>query len=340
MMDQELLMARCLQLARLGEGQTLTNPMVGSLLVHDGRIIGEGYHSAYGADHGEIEALKSVAKHDQEHIAFSTLFVNLEPCCFHGKTPPCADEIIRRGIKKVVIGTPDPNPKVNGMGIERLKAHGVEVIVPMLEAGCKELNRFFFTNMQKQRPFILLKFACSRDSYIGNYNYAVPISNAWSRYVVHKVRHEVDGILIGTRTALNDNPRLSNRFYYGKSPVRIILDRLGKIPADFHLLADGQPTWLFTESTAVQPSQVKIFAWENDLKNMMRVLQDAGIGSLLVEGGAYTLQSFIDLGLWDEIWVTQSGKVLGSGVKAPFFTGNKVNEFHLHEDTLTIYKPL
>lgn len=339
-MDQVLLMARCLQLARLGEGYTLTNPMVGALLFHDGRIIGEGYHSAFGADHGEIEAIKSVEEKDQQLIAASTLYVNLEPCCYHGKTPPCADEIIRRRIKRVVIGTSDPNPKVNGLGIERLKSHGVEVSVPMLEAECKELNRSFFTNMQKQRPFILLKYACSRDSYIGNYNYAVPISNAWSRYIVHKVRHEVDGILIGTRTALNDNPRLSNRFYYGKSPVRIILDRLGKIPADLHLFSDGQPTWLFTENTDYHPSQVKIFRWENDLHNMMRVLLNAGIGSLLVEGGAHTLQSFIDLGLWDEIWVTQSDMILGSGVKAPFFTGNKVNEFFLRKDTLSIYKPL
>lgn len=339
-MDQELLMARCLQLARLGKGRTLTNPMVGALLVHEGKIIGEGFHSAYGADHGEIEAFKSVTKEDQERIAYSTLYVNLEPCCYHGKTPPCADEIIRRGIKKVVVGTPDPNPKVNGMGIERLKAHGVDVRFPVLEAECRALNRFFFTNMQKQRPFILLKFACSKDSYIGNYHRAVPISNAWSRYIVHKVRHEVDGILIGTRTALNDNPRLTNRFYYGKSPVRVVMDRYGKIPAGFHLFSDGQPTWLFTESPAIRPSPVRVFAWEKELQKMMEVLMQEGIGSLLVEGGAYTLQSFIDLGLWDEIWVTQSGLVLGSGVKAPTFTGNLVNEFHLREDKLSIYKPL
>lgn len=330
---------RCLQLAKLAEGLTYTNPLVGAVLVHEDRIIGEGYHTRFGSAHGEIEALSSVSPEHRKWIPHSTMYVNLEPCVHYGKTPPCADEIIRQGIKKVVIGTTDPNPQMQGNGIEKMRRHGIEVITPVIEKECREVNQVFFTNMVKGRPFIQLKFACSQDNYIGNYLSAVSISNNWSKYIVHKIRHEVDGILIGTRTAINDDPQLTNRHYYGKNPIRIILDRNGRIPSHYQIFCDGKPTWIFSEHQKDRAQPVTSFDWVEDLNEMMALLLKQGIGALLVEGGAMTLQSFIDRELWDEIWVTQTRQVLGKGVSAPHFRGNKLYEMCLNQDTLSVYKP-
>lgn len=338
-MNDDLYMNRCLQLAKLAEGLTQTNPMVGALLLFQDHIIGEGYHKQYGANHGEIEALNNVREADRKWIPESTLYVNLEPCCHFGKTPPCTDEIIRQGIRRVVIGTVDPNPKVQGKGIEKLKRHGVEVITPVLEKACISLNRAFFTNMVHNRPYIQLKFACSQDKFIGNHSSAVAISNSWSRYIVHKIRREVDGILIGTRTALTDNPQLTNRYYYGESPTRIVLDRLGKIPMHFQIFSDGLPTCVFTDHRESYPATVKVYPWYDSLPEMMDLLLSEGMGSILVEGGAQTLQSFIDQKLWDEIWVTESRLMLGSGVEAPVFKGQKIHEMEISEDVLSVYKP-
>jgi len=337
-MDFEFYIERCIQLAKLAKGQTFTNPLVGALLVYNDQIIGEGYHTAFGAPHGEIEAMNNVPLSDRKWIPESTLFVNLEPCVHYGKTPPCTDEIIRQGIKRVVIGTADPNPRMQGKGIEKLKHRGTEVITPVLEKQCHELNQVFFTNMSRHRPFIQLKYACSQDNFIGNYQSAVPISNSWSKYIVHKIRHEVDGILIGTRTAINDDPQLTNRNYFGKNPVRMVLDRTGKIPLHYQIFSDGLPTWIFTDSPNRFPSSVRIIPWMDDLNNTMSFLLDEGIGSLLVEGGAQTLQSFINGMLWDEIWVTQTRQALGDGVSAPHFRGNKVWEMDIDEETLSVYR--
>jgi len=338
-MDFEFYIERCNQLAKLAKGQTFTNPMVGALLVYDDRIIGEGYHTAFGAQHGEIEALNNVPLADRKWLPQSTLFVNLEPCVHFGKTPPCTDAIIHHGIKRVVIGTADPNPRMQGKGIEKLKHHGIEVITPVLERQCQELNQVFFTNMINHRPFIQLKYACSQDNFIGNYQSAVPISNSRSKYIVHKIRHEVDGILIGTRTAINDDPQLTNRNYFGKNPVRMVLDRTGKIPYDYQIFSDGLPTWIFTASQNRYPASVRVIPWIEDLNKTMSFLLEEGIGSLLVEGGAQTLQSFISERLWDEIWVTQTRQALGGGVSAPHFRGNKVWEMDIDEDTLSVYRP-
>lgn len=338
-MDFEFYIKRTNQLAKLAKGLTFTNPLVGAVLVYEDRILGEGYHTAFGAHHGEIEALHNVGASDRKWIPDSTMFVNLEPCVHYGKTPPCADEIIRQGIKRIVIGTEDPNPQMQGKGIEKLKQHGIEVITPVLEKQCRELNQVFFTNMSLHRPFIQLKFACSQDNFIGNYKAAVPISNSWSKYIVHKIRHEVDGILIGTRTAITDDPQLTNRNYFGKSPIRIVLDRSGKIPLHYQIFSDGKPTWVFTENSNPYPAAVRTLAWIEDLNDMMVFLLQEGIASLLVEGGAQTLQSYINRMLWDEIWLTQTRQSLGDGVSGPHFRGNKIWEMQVDDDTLSVYRP-
>ena len=340
-MNEAAFMNSCFQLARLGLGFTLKNPLVGAIIVHGDRIIGEGYHRTYGQDHGEIQALKSVDFKDRDLIPQSTLYVNLEPCSHHGKTPPCADEIINQGIKKVVVGCLDPNPKVNGEGIRRLRAHGVEVILSSLQSEAIDLNKVFFKNINEGRPYVILKFAKSIDHLIGNSEGQVQISNLWSRYLVHKIRHQVEAILIGTNTALIDNPRLTNRLYYGKSPIRIVLDQSGRIPDHFHVLSDGLPTWLITNKTNHSyPSNVRVIPWIDDIRKLLTWLYMEGIGSLLVEGGARTLQSFIDLHTWDELWQTTGVKTIGSGTKPPHFNGILTNRFYIHDDCLEVYRPI
>jgi diaminohydroxyphosphoribosylaminopyrimidine deaminase / 5-amino-6-(5-phosphoribosylamino)uracil reductase len=334
-------MDRCFQLARLAIGKTLTNPLVGSVIVYNDRIIGEGYHEAYGKHHAEIAALHSVESEDYHCLSSSTMYVNLEPCSHHGKTPPCADEIIRVGIPKVVIGSVDPNPEVYGKGIQKLRNAGVEVIIHEDQRPAEELNCIFFKNMKYRLPYIILKFACSQDNYIGNLTMPVPISNDWSRYLVHKIRHTVDAIMIGTNTALTDNPMLNNRLYYGKDPIRIVLDRQGRIPKDYRLLNDKNKTWLFTDvpGTGYEPA-VRIIPWINDLSEMLRWLLMQGIGSILIEGGAQTLQSFISQSLWDEMWVTRSNAMLSEGIKAPVVSGKLTSNFKFKDDLLTVYHPV
>jgi len=338
MNSDDIYMRRCFQLARLGIGNTRTNPLVGAVLVHQNVIIGEGYHSAFGAPHAEIEALKNVQTHDLEIIENSTLYVNLEPCCIHGKTPPCVDEIIRRKIKKVVVGQVDPNPKINGKGLKILEANHVQVVLSGLEAEAKNLNKVFNKNMNTNLPYITLKFACSSDGYLGRSDQRVKISNSWSEYLVHKIRHQVDGILIGTNTAKIDNPSLTNRLYYGKNPVRIIMDRSGSIPPGYHLFNDGFSTWLLTENeiNGYKPN-VRIMSWVDDLTILMKNLLQAGLSSILVEGGAKTLNSFIETNLWDELWCTQSKSPLHHGVPSPKIKAGVGWTTNIGTDELRVY---
>ncbi|MEP7321629.1 MAG: bifunctional diaminohydroxyphosphoribosylaminopyrimidine deaminase/5-amino-6-(5-phosphoribosylamino)uracil reductase RibD [Saprospiraceae bacterium] len=334
-------MDRCFQLARLAIGKTLTNPLVGAVIVYENRIIGEGYHESYGTHHAEIVALHSVKPGDYHFLASSTLYVNLEPCSHHGKTPPCADEIIRVGIPKVVIGSVDPNPEVNGKGIQKLRRAGVEVIILDDQKPAEDLNRIFFKNMKARLPYVILKFACSQDNYIGNLARPVSISNDWSRYLVHKIRNTVDAILIGTNTAITDNPMLTNRLYYGKHPIRIVLDRKGRIPKSYNILKDKNRTWLFTESDPIgYDEEVRIIPWINDLKEMLRWLLAQGIGSILIEGGAQTLQSFISQSLWDEAWITRGNLMLSEGIKAPEINGRLTHNFDFNDDMLALYRPV
>lgn len=334
----DIYISRCFQLALKGIGSTKANPLVGAVLVHDNRIIGEGYHAAFGAAHAEIQALNSVKAEDLDKIENSTLYVNLEPCCIHGKTPPCVDEIIRRKIKRVIIGQLDPNPKINGAGMKIMQKKGIEVILSPLEAEARNLNKVFIKNMDIGLPYITLKFACSADGFMGRADQRIKISNAWSEYLVHKIRHQVDGIMIGTNTAMIDNPSLTNRLYYGNSPVRIVMDRLGIVPLHYHLFTDGGNTLLITENTMNQYGpNVKKLPWNPDLREILKKLLDEGLSSILVEGGARTLDSFIRAKLWDELWCTQSKISLKHGIMAPLVNSKIGWCTHIGSDELRVY---
>ena len=316
-------MARCLQLARGGEGFVAPNPMVGAVVVHDGQIIGEGYHRQFGGPHAEVNAIASVSH--PELLSDSTLYVSLEPCSHYGKTPPCAELIIKKHIPRVVVACMDPFPQVSGRGDEMLRNAGVEVVTGVLESEAKKLNKAFMTFQEKHRPYIILKWAQSADGFIDKLrNEATDpkavISTDATRRHVHKLRTEVAAILVGTRTALLDDPSLTVRHWIGKNPVRLAVDRTLKIPESYHLLDGTVPTILFTEKEGktipgVEYEQVD-FA-QPLVPQILDSLYRRKLNSLLVEGGTMLLNQFIEMHLWDEARVETGKMKLGRGVKAP-----------------------
>lgn len=327
--DDELYMQRCIQLAELGAGQVAPNPMVGSILVFEGRIIGEGYHRTYGEAHAEVNCIASVKDADRHLIERSVLYVSLEPCAHYGKTPPCSDLIIKQKIPKVVIGCRDPFDQVNGKGIEKLKAAGVEVITGVLEDACQALNKRFFTFHTKQRPYIILKWSQTANNKIAyNNNNRLFISNEFANRMVHKWRFEEAGILVGTNTVLADNPSLTNRLWTGKNPVRLVLDKRSKFTdRDLKIFNAEAPTILFNEEKtsidAAAPllNQVYFYKAEKDKSLPLQIAEACyalNIQSILVEGGATLLQSFIDENLFDEIRViTNTDLAIEDGLDAP-----------------------
>ncbi|SFK85798.1 diaminohydroxyphosphoribosylaminopyrimidine deaminase [Porphyromonadaceae bacterium KH3CP3RA] len=327
-----LFMERCLQLARKGEGSTKPNPLVGAVVVHNGRIIGEGFHRQYGEAHAEVNAIASVR--DSSLLSESTLYVSLEPCAHHGKTPPCAELIITRKIPRVVVATDDPNPKVSGKGIAMMRENGIEVVVGMLEKEARELNRIFFVNQLYNRPYIILKWAQSSDGFMdylrtpGDGNTPVIISNTMTHTIVHRFRTQVQGIMVGTNTALLDNPQLTARKWFGNDPMRVVIDRQNKIPADASLFDGTVPTIVFTASApphTAKNSYVKYIEIDflGDIcKQISDRLYEEKIYSLLIEGGAQLLASFIEKNMWDEAYVEIAEKALHSGVKAPIIKGD------------------
>lgn len=329
-----IFMQRCFQLARKGEGFTLPNPMVGAVVVHQNSIIGEGYHRRCGEPHAEVNAIAAVK--EQSLLSESTLYVSLEPCAHQGKTPPCAALIIASKIPRVVVATRDPNPKVAGKGIEMMRRSGIDVSLGMLEEEARELNRAFFVNQLCQRPYIILKWAESRDGYMDHLRSSlreknpVILSNSVTQSIVHKYRTAVDGILVGTRTALLDNPRLTTRKWYGNHPTRIVIDRELKIPADAALFDGSTTTLVFTRTAPVKASwheqvrYIEIDFDDNTVKQIVRHLYNEKIATLMVEGGASLLSSFISEQIWDEAVIEQSDKPLITGVKAPDIDGETV----------------
>lgn len=326
-----LFMERCLQLARKGEGFTKPNPLVGAVVVHNGKIIGEGFHRQYGEAHAEVNAITSVK--ESSLLPESTLYVSLEPCAHHGKTPPCTELIITRKIPRVVVATGDPNPKVSGKGIAMMRESGIEVTVGMLEKEAHELNRIFFVNQLYNRPYIILKWAQSSDGFMdwtripGDGKRPVIISNAVTHSIVHKFRTEVQGIMVGTNTALLDNPQLTARKWYGEDPIRVVIDRENKIPADQFLFDGMVNTIVFTASTpfhTIKQKHVKYipidFSGDTNRQILTR-LYDEKVYSLLIEGGARLLTSFIEKEMWDEAYVEIAEKKLHSGVEAPAVQG-------------------
>lgn len=332
-MEQETYMYRCLELAKLGMGKVAPNPMVGAVLVHEDKIIGEGYHKVYGEAHAEVACINSVKEEYQPLISQSTLYVSLEPCAHFGKTPPCADLIIKNKILRVVIGCGDPFPEVDGKGIEKLKAAGVEVIVGVMEQECTALNKRFFIFHTQSRPYVVLKWSQTADGKISSEDHnRLGISNEYSNRVVHKWRSEEMAILVGTNTALFDDPELTTRFWPGTNPVRLVVDMNLRLPKSLKLFDGKTPTIVFNlhqhnlpieKITATDMKEIGVSYYQvtkdvSLVHQMLNALYQMNIQSVLVEGGAQLLQSFIDEGTWDETRIiTNEELIIGSGLQAP-----------------------
>jgi diaminohydroxyphosphoribosylaminopyrimidine deaminase/5-amino-6-(5-phosphoribosylamino)uracil reductase len=316
-------MARCLELARHGTGKVSPNPMVGSVIVYKGKIIGEGYHRAYGEAHAEVNAIASVK--DESLLKDATLYVNLEPCSHYGKTPPCAALIIRKQIPRVVIGCTDPYPEVSGRGVNMLQQAGIEVLAGVMEEEAYALNKVYMAFQVLKRPYIYLKWAQSADGFIDKIREDASVkpvifSSPDMLQRVHKKRAEVAAILIGTRTAILDNPSLTVRQWAGTSPVRVVLDRNLTIPSHYHLLDGSQPTLVFTQKTkenAPNIDYITINYSEDVLPQVLSHLYARRLNSLLVEGGSFLLNQFLQQELWDEIQIETAPLLLGDGVPAP-----------------------
>lgn len=316
----ELYMRRCLALARLGEGAVAPNPLVGAVLVSRGRIIGEGWHRRWGGAHAEVNCFNSVAPEDEHLLPESTLYCNLEPCSHQGKTPPCADLVVEKRVKRLVVSNLDPNPLVAGDGIRRISSAGISVETGVFETEGRWLNRTFFAWMELGRPYIVLKWAQSSDGFLGKKGERTLITSAPAQRLVHRWRIECGTVLVGGRTALVDNPRLDARCYFGKTPARIALMGSNSLPHDYHLLDGSTETWLFGKKMPGSPPEnLRFFSIESDwpLRDLLERCKENGKSCLFVEGGGETLRRFIDQNLWDEIRVLESPVRLSGGVPAP-----------------------
>ncbi len=336
----ELFMQRALKLAAHGRGGVSPNPMVGCVIVHNNLIIGEGFHQQYGGPHAEVNAIESVE--DKSLLKESTLYVNLEPCSHEGKTPPCADLLIRHNVKKVVVSNLDSNPLVAGEGIKRLRAKGIDVITGVLEKQGREFNRRFFTYIEKQRPYIILKWAETADGFIARENLDSKwISNEYSRQLVHKWRTEEDAVLVGSKTAAHDNPKLNVRDWTGRNPVRIVIDRFLKLSDRLHLFDKSQKTICYNIIKHEEHPNLSLIRLDEEdfLKNMIRDLYTQKIQSIIIEGGTQTLSYFINANLWDEARTFTSHKNFTKGIHAPGLHGNLVSQESILNDTLKIYHP-
>ena len=303
--------SRCLQLARLGAYYVAPNPMVGAVLVHgegeNARIIGEGWHQQYGGPHAEVNCFKSVKPEDEVLVRESTLYVSLEPCSHYGKTPPCADLIVSKGVQKCVVGMRDPNPLVAGQGIKRLEEHGIEVVCGVMEAECRELNKRFICLHEKKRPYVILKWAQTADGFIDikrTSGSPLKISTPATKEIVHRMRAENMAIMVGTNTVLLDNPRLLNTHWEGRNPIRVTVDRYNRIPADARIFSDESETIVYRDRT--------------DWPFITADLATRNIHSILVEGGTTLLNHILETGIWDEIHIEVAPEMkIGDGVPAP-----------------------
>lgn len=338
-------MERCIELARRGAGYVAPNPMVGAVLVHQHRIIGEGYHQQYGQAHAEVNCINSVAHSDLHLVPESTLYVSLEPCAHFGKTPPCADLIIRHNIPRVVIGSVDPFASVNGKGIDKLKAAGVLVDTGVLEQACTALNKRFFTFHTRNRPFIVLKWAQSANGKMAaSGEKRLMISNEFSNKLVHCWRSEEAGILIGTNTALFDDPLLTNRSWSGPSPVRLVLDLSLRLPEYLQIFGE-HPTVVLTHFKKEDSGNTRYYQLSQSgtvVKQVLQALHKMNIQSVLIEGGAQLLQSFIDEGFWDEARIiTNTQLIVPNGLNAPVLSNASfMHQQTLQQDTIAFYQPL
>ncbi|WP_317164200.1 bifunctional diaminohydroxyphosphoribosylaminopyrimidine deaminase/5-amino-6-(5-phosphoribosylamino)uracil reductase RibD [Pontibacter pudoricolor] len=341
-MQSNTYMQRALELARLGSGYTAPNPMVGCVVVHNGQIIGEGWHRNYGGPHAEVNAIASVQ--NKSLLPESRVYVTLEPCSHFGKTPPCADLLINSGVRDVVICNLDPNPLVAGRGVQKLLDAGIKVQTGLLEQEGLELNKRFFTSHSLKRPYIILKWAETADGYVaGPGCEQVQISGALAKRFVHKLRAEEQAIMVGTRTALHDNPRLNTRHWSGRDPIRIVIDRQLTLPQTINLFDGSQPTIVYNYRKQEDLENLYfVQLQENEplLPQIMADLHKRNVISVLVEGGTYLLESLLEENLWDEAFILKNtAKTIVDGIKAPTMVyGNLVEQQTLGTDELLHYK--
>jgi diaminohydroxyphosphoribosylaminopyrimidine deaminase/5-amino-6-(5-phosphoribosylamino)uracil reductase len=345
-MSDKLYMQRCLEIAELGLGSVSPNPMVGCVIVHENRIIGEGYHKKFGGAHAEVNAIQAVfdqyPEQAAELLSQSTVYVNLEPCAHFGKTPPCADLLIRHQVKKVIIGNADPFADVNGKGIEKLNEAGIEVVHGVLEDICKEFNRRFFTRVTQQRPFIILKWAETANGYFAPKNTLQEwISGPLAKKLVHKWRTEEDAILIGKYTATYDNPQLSAREWEGKNPIRIVIDKSLQVPITHNVFNDSSKTIVFNEVKTVVTDNIHYIQMEDMQyylpQKIAFQLYLMDIQSVIIEGGANLLSQFIAANLWDEARVFSSATSWNDGIEAPVIKGIIKDQINVGIDRLRTY---
>jgi len=326
----EVFMNRAIQLARYGDNRTKTNPRVGAVVVYKNKIIGEGWHREHGEAHAEIRALQEVKKEDIQFLPKSTIYVTLEPCSFVGKSPSCAHRLVREKLRRVVIGAIDPNPRVNGGGCRVLKEAGVEVTVGVRAQDCDRLLLPFAVQQKERRPYIHLKWAQSYDGYLGKEEEQTDISHPYLKYTTHQIRGQCQAILVGTETLLIDNPRLDNRLGLGDSPIKIILDRRGRIPLKYwqFLMSKGPSLGMGPPNHHLLPyfDQYVSLSGKADLHEIVHKLYKQGIGSLMIEGGSQLIRSCIQKKLWDFATIIKSPDVLGEGIQAPFLQGHLVQK--------------
>jgi diaminohydroxyphosphoribosylaminopyrimidine deaminase/5-amino-6-(5-phosphoribosylamino)uracil reductase len=333
---------RCIELAKNGFGTTYPNPMVGSILVYEDKIIGEGWHKKAGEPHAEVNAIRSVK--DKSLLKKATIYVSLEPCSHFGKTPPCCDLIIEHKIPNVVVGTVDPNEKVAGKGIKKIIESGSNVIVGVLENECYELNKRFFTFHNKKRPYIILKWAETQDGFLApekktnQERHPVWITNPYSRQLVHKWRSEEQAILVGTQTVIDDNPKLNIRDWSGKSPARIVLDQNNRIPTDSFIFDNSIKTIVFTKSKTSLSTENTTFEVinfkQNIIPQILDVLHQNQIQSVIIEGGSQTLQTFIEQNIWDEARIFKGKNIFNRGIKAPVIAQKNTTKTYIQNDEL------
>jgi len=330
-------MQRALDLAERGKGAVRPNPLVGCVLVHEGKIIGEGYHEQYGGPHAEVNAIASVT--DPKLLADATAYVSLEPCSHWGKTPPCANLLVEKGIKSVVVATLDPNPLVSGKGVKLLEEAGISVQVGLLEREARWQNRRFFCQQEKHRPYLILKWAQTQDGFIARENFDSKwISCSQSRQLVHQWRAAEQAILVGKNTALHDNPRLNVRDWNGSDPIRVVLDSKLELPADLHLFDQQIPTLCYN---LLKSEKLTNLEWvqlpQLSLEALMADLLARQIQSVLIEGGSQTITQFLAAGLWDEARVFTAPIEFERGIAAPKLTQTPAESHAIGEDQLDIY---
>ncbi len=335
-------MRQVLELAARGFGSVTPNPMVGCVICFGSQVLAEAFHHRYGGPHAEANAIRLVGKPNLSLLKESTVYVNLEPCAHYGKTPPCVNLLIEHRVKEVVIGTLDPNPMVNGKGADKLSQAGIKVTIGVLEEECRELNKRFFTFHEKRRPYVILKWAETADGFMARKDKKPEwISGEDAQTLVHEWRADEMAVMVGTETALHDDPELNVRHVLGRSPIRVVLDRSLRLPSTLNLFNGGIPTVVFTSKTASSKHNldyIQIDFNANVLEQLLAHLYNMNVQSLLVEGGARVISSFIEAGLWDEARVFKSQKSWGEGIAAPHAEVEPVSEEMVGEDRLQVFR--